>query len=87
MQHIKSNSALVSIARQNARNFINAKNTAVLTHNSSHTGGFSNRGTTTTGGGNGVKYCGSKFNQSSQFSTSSNSLLHQNFNNNLNSIN
>ncbi|CAG8836709.1 16080_t:CDS:1, partial [Racocetra persica] len=46
MQHIKTNTALVAIARQTARNLLGAKSsTTVLGHHA--TSGFSNRGAKT----------------------------------------
>ncbi|CAG8512499.1 4398_t:CDS:2 [Diversispora eburnea] len=63
MQHIKTNTALVAIARQNARNLLGAKSNSVLGHHTA--GGFSNR--RTTNASNGTKLPGSRIGQHSHF--------------------
>ncbi|RHZ87993.1 hypothetical protein Glove_26g174 [Diversispora epigaea] len=67
MQHIKTNTALVAIARQNARNLLGAKSNSVLGHHTA--GGFSNR--RTTNASNGTKLPGSRIGQHSHFSNTS----------------
>ncbi|CAB4431651.1 unnamed protein product [Rhizophagus irregularis] len=60
MQHIKTNTAFVALARQNARNLLGAKTSTVFGHH----GGLSNRG----------KFHGaSSSRQNSQYSNASNS--------------
>ncbi|CAG8553366.1 6570_t:CDS:2 [Acaulospora colombiana] len=66
MQHIKTNTALVAIARQNARSLLGAKSNSVLAHHAAP-GGFSNRGSK--GANSGAKIHGTRL--GSPFSSAS----------------